>query len=68
MIVDVHSHTWQYPTHFNNDFRQQARRARAGVRVDLTVRYEEYLAGATASRFSDSTVDTSIASRETLTT
>ena len=47
MIVDVHSHTWQYPTHFNEDFQQQARRARAGVEVDLTVRYDEYLAGAT---------------------
>lgn len=42
MIVDVHSHVWQYPQHFNDDFRNQARRARAGVEVDLTVRYEEY--------------------------
>lgn len=42
MIVDVHSHAWQYPQHFNDDFRRQARRARAGVEVDLTVRYEEY--------------------------
>ena len=47
MIVDVHSHTWQYPTHFNDDFQQQARRARAGIEVDLTVRWDEYLAGAT---------------------
>lgn len=47
MIVDVHSHTWQYPAHFNDDFQLQARRARAGVEVDLTVRYEEYMAGAT---------------------
>ena len=29
MIVDVHSHTWQYPTHFSADFQDQARRARA---------------------------------------
>ena len=42
MIIDVHSHTWSYPEHFNDDFRNQARRARAGVEVDLTVRYEEY--------------------------
>jgi uncharacterized protein len=42
MIVDVHSHIWAYPDHFTDDFRQQAKRARAGVEVDLTVRWEEY--------------------------
>ena len=42
MIVDVHSHAWQYPQHFTDDFRQQARRARAGVDLDLTDRYEDY--------------------------
>lgn len=42
MIFDVHSHTWQYPFHFNDDFRQQARRAKAGTELDLTVRYEDY--------------------------
>jgi uncharacterized protein len=42
MIVDVHSHAWSYPEHFNDDFRAQARRARAGVEVDLSVTYEEY--------------------------
>ena len=47
MIIDVHSHAWQYPDHFNDDFRDQARRARAGVEVDLTVRYEDYAAAAT---------------------
>ncbi len=46
MIIDVHSHAWQYPTHFDDDFRLQASRARAGKEVDLTVRYEEYMAGA----------------------
>jgi hypothetical protein len=44
MIVDVHSHAWQYPLHFNDDFRRQARRARAGLEVDLTVRFEDYRA------------------------
>lgn len=48
MILDVHSHTWQYPQHFTDDFRQQARRARAGVEVDLTVRYEDYRRTATS--------------------
>ena len=44
MIVDVHSHTWEFPQHFGEDFRRQAARARAGVEVDLTVRYEDYRA------------------------
>src|SRR5437763_9166462 len=44
MILDVHSHTWKYPDHFSDDFRRQARRARAGVEVDLTVRWEDYQA------------------------
>jgi predicted TIM-barrel fold metal-dependent hydrolase len=48
MIVDVHSHAWSYPEHFTEDFRRQARRARAGVEVDLTVRYEAYQAQAPA--------------------
>ena len=42
MIVDIHSHAWEYPIHFNEDFRTQAARARAGDEVDLTVRLEEY--------------------------
>jgi predicted TIM-barrel fold metal-dependent hydrolase len=44
MIVDVHSHAWSYPQHFTDGFRQQARRARAGVEVDLTVTYDAYRA------------------------
>jgi uncharacterized protein len=47
VIVDVHSHAWAYPKHFSDDFRRQASRARAGVEVDLTVRYEQYRAAAT---------------------
>jgi uncharacterized protein len=42
MIIDVHSHAWAYPRHFDDDFRKQACRARAGVEVDLTVRYDDY--------------------------
>ena len=48
MIVDVHSHFWEYPRDFTADFREQAKRARAGVEVDLTVRYEDYRASAPA--------------------
>ena len=44
MIIDVHSHVWEYPRHFGDDFRRQAARARAGVEVDLTVRFEDYRA------------------------
>ncbi len=44
MIIDVHSHFWEYPRDFTADFREQAKRARAGVEVDLTVRYEDYRA------------------------
>ena len=47
MIVDVHSHAWEYPAHFSDDFRRQAKRARAGVEVDLSVRYEDYRRAAT---------------------
>ena len=44
MIVDVHSHTWEFPAHFGEDFRRQAAQARAGVEVDLRVSYEHYRA------------------------
>ena len=44
MIIDVHSHVWRYPDHFNDDFRNQAKRARSGTEIDLTVRFEEYTA------------------------
>src|SRR3954449_8567784 len=42
MIVDVHSHAGEDPRHFTDDLRRQAARARPGVEVDLTVRYEDY--------------------------
>ncbi len=42
MIFDVHSHTWQYPDHFTDQFQEQARHARGGTELDLTVHYEEY--------------------------
>ena len=48
MIIDVHSHVWEYPAHFTAEFRRQAARARAGAEVDLTVRYDEYRATAPA--------------------
>jgi uncharacterized protein len=48
MIIDVHSHAWEYPAHFGDDFRRQAKRAKAGVEVDLTVRYEDYRRAAPA--------------------
>jgi uncharacterized protein len=44
MIIDVHSHAWSFPEHFSDDFRQQARRAKAGAEVDLSVHYADYAA------------------------
>jgi predicted TIM-barrel fold metal-dependent hydrolase len=46
MIIDVHSHAWSYPRHFSEQFRNQSRRARAGVDIDLSVEYEAYRAQA----------------------
>jgi predicted TIM-barrel fold metal-dependent hydrolase len=48
MLVDVHSHFWEYPKHFSDDFRKQALRSRGDVEVDLTVRWEDYRASAEA--------------------
>jgi predicted TIM-barrel fold metal-dependent hydrolase len=42
VIIDIHSHTWQYPQHFGDDFRDQAAQAWGGHDVDLTVRFEDY--------------------------
>ena len=42
MIVDVHSHTWRYPEHFTDDFREQAKKARRDVEVNLSVRFVDY--------------------------
>src|SRR5207245_411752 len=41
-LIDVHSHYWEYPEHFSDDFKAQAKRARGDVDVDLTVRWNEY--------------------------
>ena len=45
-LIDVHSHYWEYPRHFTEDFRNQAKRARGDVEIDLTVRWEDYKARA----------------------
>jgi len=47
VTIDMHSHTWQYPAHFSADFQRQAKAARRGVEVDLTVRYDDYRRQAT---------------------
>ena len=44
MLIDVHSHFWEYPTDFTAGFREQAKRAKGGTEFDLTVRYEDYMA------------------------
>src|SRR5205085_1541137 len=48
MIIDVHSHTWDYPRHFSEDFCRQAKRARPGQELDLGVRYADYRRAAPA--------------------
>lgn len=48
MIVDIHSHAFAYPQHFGDSFRDQAKHARAGVEMDLTVHYDAYRKEATA--------------------
>lgn len=46
MIIDVHSHAWNFPADFTDDFIAQAGRARPGYAVDYTARYESYRATA----------------------
>src|SRR3954468_1453440 len=46
MVVDVHCHAWIYPDHFSEQYQAEVVRARAGVEVDLRVRYDHYLANA----------------------
>jgi uncharacterized protein len=46
VVIDVHSHFWEYPRDFTADFREQAKRAKGGTDFDLTVRYEDYRAAA----------------------
>jgi hypothetical protein len=41
MLVDVHSH-YLNSGHFSEDFKRQVARARGGLEVNLTVRWEEY--------------------------
>ncbi len=46
MIIDVHSHAWNFPSDFSEDSIQQAGRARPGHAVDLSASYEAYRAAA----------------------
>lgn len=46
MIIDVHSHAWQFPDDFDAEFIATARRAKAGQELDLTVRFDDYRATA----------------------
>lgn len=44
MIIDIHSHVWEYPRDFDDEFRRQAAGARGGEEIDLTVHYDGYRA------------------------
>lgn len=52
MIVDVHSHFWNFPGDFTSDFISQANRARPDVEMDLSVDYDSYRAAAPEDTFS----------------
>ena len=41
MIFDVHTHTWRYPDHFTDTFREQAVRMR-GYEIDMTTAFAKY--------------------------
>jgi len=43
-IVDVHSHAWRFPDDMSEDFRRQAIRGRADVKLDLRISLDEYRA------------------------
>jgi predicted TIM-barrel fold metal-dependent hydrolase len=51
MIIDVHSHAWNFPGDFSEDFIRQANRARPGHPVDLSASYENYRASAPEDTF-----------------
>jgi predicted TIM-barrel fold metal-dependent hydrolase len=46
MIIDVHSHAWNFPADFSADFIRQAGHARPGHVVDMSATYEAYRASA----------------------
>jgi uncharacterized protein len=46
MIIDVHSHAWNFPADFSADFIHQAGRARPGHVVDMSATYDAYRATA----------------------
>jgi uncharacterized protein len=46
MIIDVHSHAWNFPSDFSADFIRQAGRARPGHIVDFSASYDAYRASA----------------------
>src|SRR6185436_18664961 len=44
MIVDVHSHVWRYPDHIDEVFMDGLRLARPGVKIDITVDFDPFMA------------------------
>ena len=49
MVIDCHSHYFRYPDHFTPDFIRESTRGR-NREIDLTVRWAEYSAAATACK------------------
>jgi uncharacterized protein len=44
MIVDVHSHVMRYPEHIDEAFMDGLRVARPGVKIDITVEFDPFMA------------------------
>jgi predicted TIM-barrel fold metal-dependent hydrolase len=43
MIVDVHTHVWTYPDHFDEVFTDGLRMARPGVKIDINVEFGPFM-------------------------
>src|SRR5262245_1078793 len=43
MIVDVHSHTWSYPDHFDDSFVNGMKIARPGVTINIHVDFDAFM-------------------------
>lgn len=43
MIVDVHTHVWKSPDHFDASFLEELRLARPGTPIDVDVTFDAYL-------------------------
>jgi hypothetical protein len=43
VIVDVHTHAWDYPSHIHASFLQDLRSSHPGVQIDIAVEFDTYM-------------------------